>query len=243
MSALGCDEARARLDALVDGELDAAEADAVEAHLAACDACGRERAAIVALVSSLRRVGSTGGGGLSAERAEAVWARLDAALAVESGTPARSGGGDRARAGRTDRAGSRRWRRAVIVAGGIAAAAGVALVVAPRIGPRAGSVAGAPSDDALLRDAESEFARAEEHYARAVADLRRLATVERARWPEAERARFDGALAALDRATAACKEAARGRRADPEAEELLYRAYREQIAFLEDSLLRRKPAP
>ncbi len=96
----------------------------------------------------------------------------------------------------------------------------------------------APSDDALLADAQSEFGKAEAHYRRAVNDLRVLATREGERWPEERRARFRQALAALDESVAASRRASGVHPADPEAQEQLFSAYRRQIAFLEDSLLR-----
>jgi len=49
-----CDHARERLDALMDGELGAAERAEVEAHIAGCAACDAELRALAALSSSLR---------------------------------------------------------------------------------------------------------------------------------------------------------------------------------------------
>ena len=49
-----CDQARERLDALLDGELPAAEHSAVEAHAASCAACAADLQELKALSSALR---------------------------------------------------------------------------------------------------------------------------------------------------------------------------------------------
>ena len=51
-----CDQALERLDALLDGELDAEERSSVEAHLAACADCAASFQALKALSSALRAV-------------------------------------------------------------------------------------------------------------------------------------------------------------------------------------------
>jgi len=99
-----------------------------------------------------------------------------------------------------------------------------------------------PSDDALLADAQSEFRQAEAHYARAADDLRRLVERERPRWPADQQRRHDEALARFDRAIAEARAQAHAR-VDPAAEEQLLGAWRGEIAYLEDALLRKEAMP
>ena len=52
----GCDAAREKLSELIDGELDDTEAARVRLHLAACGACARLAAELVATVRALHAI-------------------------------------------------------------------------------------------------------------------------------------------------------------------------------------------
>jgi anti-sigma factor RsiW len=123
----------------------------------------------------------------------------------------------------------RRWRRWVL-APAFAVAAALALWVHHR-----GS---GPSDDALIAEAEAEFRGAEQHYLRAIDKLHGVTQHARAGWAEPRRRDFDAALAALESATEQCRQVARARPADAEAEAMLFDAYRKQIRFFEEQLLK-----
>lgn len=243
---MSCDSVRARLSPFLDGDLGPGEAEAVVAHLEGCAACREEREGLAALIAACRTLPR-----VESRDAEAMWARIDAQLDAAPRAGEAAG-----RASLWDRlssvgtwAGWRSWSwtpafGALVVMLALAGtwswrarhvpeAGGPAPVAAP---------AAALSDDALWRDAEASFETAEMHYLRAISDLRRLAAREEESWPEDRRRGFDEALAQLERATATCRAAARDRRRDPEAQAVLYRAYREQITFLQDSLLRRAGA-
>jgi len=132
---MSCESVHGSLVALLDGEVDAAECRVLEAHLASCAACRRERDLLQAtrtvLSAELRRTSATGGS------FDALWQRVDEAMpdAPADGTrgrvvplPARGGASGVGRAPRRTAA----WAAAA----GFAAAAGLtlALVGLPRDG-------------------------------------------------------------------------------------------------------------
>jgi Putative zinc-finger len=122
----------------------------------------------------------------------------------------------------------RRWRRWVLVPAFAAAAAlaGVVWVQQHR----------GPSDETLLREADAEYRGAEAQYQRALAKLDQVASHARAGWPEARQKEFDAARAGLQAATEQCRKVAHA--GDGESEQLLFAAYRNQIHFYQEQLLR-----
>jgi hypothetical protein len=173
------------------------------------------------------------------DAAEATWSRIDAELAP--GAPA-------AEVRRELRARARGLRPALAL-GVVTIAIGGVFALRSRHS--------AMSDAQLLGDARAELESAEEHYARAASDLRALALRERSVWPEERRRRFDEQLAEYDHEIALHRALARALRARRDLpglplgvegagpasdevlreEEQLYRAWRAQIAFLEDALV------
>lgn len=192
----------------IDGDLDEARAAEVAAHVENCASCARAKAELLALVDAARGIGREE----TADPPSALWTRISAELDSPSSAPRRL-----------------RWLAPSLA--GLALAAALAFGLALRRAPP-------PSDDALLTDAQAEFRKAESHYLAAISDLRAIAARDRDGWPEARRHRYDEALAALDAAAEKCRGAARARPTDPDAQDLLYGAYRRQVAFLEESLLR-----
>jgi len=139
---MSCREARRLLSARLDGRLEAGEGAALEAHLAGCPACRRERARWEASAGALRAAGPTPVPPGLAERAF---------RAAMDGAPARDGGFVAA-------------ARRVALAGAVAAAAvwlaALATGAAPRR-PASGDAAQDPIEVAVLlwtaggeRDAE-----------------------------------------------------------------------------------------
>jgi anti-sigma factor RsiW len=94
------------------------------------------------------------------------------------------------------------------------------------------------SADAVIAQAESEFHKADEHYRRALEKLRPAAESERHDWALLKRAEYDAAQAQLEAAVTRCHEIAEERPADVDAEELLFAAYRKEIRFFEDQMMR-----
>jgi hypothetical protein len=94
------------------------------------------------------------------------------------------------------------------------------------------------SADAVIAHAESEFHKADAHYRRAVDELKQLAERERRAWPVPKRAEYDAAQAQLEAAVTRCRQVADQQPADVDAEELLFAAYRKEIRFFEDQMMR-----
>ena len=94
------------------------------------------------------------------------------------------------------------------------------------------------SADVVIAHAETEFHQADEHYRRAVDELRTLAEKERQGWPVPKRAEYDAAQAQLEAAVTRCRQVADHEPADVDAEELLFAAYRKEIRFFEDQMMR-----
>ncbi len=94
------------------------------------------------------------------------------------------------------------------------------------------------SGDRVIAHGQSEFHKADEHYRRAVDELRTLAEKQREDWPVPKRAEYDAAQAQLEAAVERCREVADQQPADVDAEELLFAAYRKEIRFYEDQMMR-----
>ena len=209
---MNCRRCESLISPRLDGDLRADEARAVDAHLADCGHCASLSRQTESMIAAMRAL-------LSPEPPPSLWTRIDERLDEK---PAQRG----LLTALHLETGRWRWAVSAIAVAGIAVGVGIKLHHP------------VPSDDVLLADAQLEFAKAEAHYTRAIADLRTLTGHERERWPDERRSRFDRALTALDEATERCRDATRTRPADADAEELLYGSYRRQIAFLEESLMR-----
>ena len=85
---LGCDEARDLLSARLEHDVDADEAEALEAHLAGCDACRLQAAQLEAVVGLLRRVPREIPPADLADRVRAALAREGAEAPVVAAAPA-----------------------------------------------------------------------------------------------------------------------------------------------------------
>jgi hypothetical protein len=92
--------------------------------------------------------------------------------------------------------------------------------------------------DVVIAQAESEFHKADDHYRLAVEELRSVAERDRRDWPLPKRAEYEAAQAQLEAAVARCRQVADARLADVDAEELLFAAYRKEIRFYEDQMMR-----
>jgi hypothetical protein len=95
-----------------------------------------------------------------------------------------------------------------------------------------------PSDDTIISLAEEQFQKAEVPYQQALDQLLRLSRPARDGLDPSQKSGYDAALSALSAETRRRLGEARQRPADATAQERLYAAYRREIAFLQDSLLR-----
>ncbi|HUS65889.1 MAG TPA: zf-HC2 domain-containing protein [Kofleriaceae bacterium] len=207
-----------KLSALLDGDLGANEAERVRAHVTGCAACTAELAELTALRDLLR--GEAAAPPAPSDAGGDGWAALAARLGPTGPSPERR---------------RLRWRWLW------APTTALVLVLGGGAWLRQRAQAG-PTDDQLIAQAEAEFRQADAQYVRALDKLRKVSLGATAGWPVERRRAFDSAQAALEAATEQCRFAARSRPADPETEELLFAAYRKQIAFFQDQLLRAQVA-
>ena len=198
-----------KLSALADGDLPQGEAARLRTHVDACEKCRAELAAL----EGMKR-----------------------ALADEGRVPLEPRAGWHELARRLDKEPAPRapWWRPALGWALVPAALAIAVGVGAWRHHRAAGV----SDDQLIAEAEREFRDADATYARALDKLRAVTEHARAEWPEPRRREFDAAQAALDRATEQCRAVAHARPADGQAEQLLFAAYRKQIAFYQEQILR-----
>jgi anti-sigma factor RsiW len=210
---VNCKDCRERAGAVadqeVDGPLDPAELRAIEEHLAGCAECARLHAETAELQRGLRGLPPVEG------NPAPMWTRIEAEL--------------------DSRVRQVAWyRRPWLIVPALSAAALAALLVV-----RASRQAGNDALTAqLLDDAQAEFRRGEEHYRRAIFDLREVAEHERAAWTPDRQKHFDESLAGLDAAVDRWRAQALARPGDPEAEELLLGACQKEVAFLEEAAFR-----
>jgi len=203
------------LSALSDGDLSSKEAERVRAHVAGCADCRRELESLSALraqLSSLpppERAAEPGDGD--------GWLALQRRLVAEP-PPAQSAWARWS------------WRRWALAPAFVAVAA-TALWVHQR-------AARGVADDTLLEEAEVEFRGAETQYRHALDKLDQVTAHARLDWPAARSQEYDSARASLEAATEQCRKVALSKPADPESEELLFAAYRKQIRFSEEQLLK-----
>jgi hypothetical protein len=203
----------AKLSALADGDLSARQAAKVRAHVDGCAACARA----LADVETMKR----GFGALPERAGEDNWSVLVNRLAQEQPmAPA-----------------PRRWLPALSWRVVVPSLAALVLALGGGAWLRWHKGRGL-SDDTVIAQAEAEFHKADEHYRRAVDELRTVAERERKEWPLPKRAEYDAAQAQLEVAVARCRQVAGERRADVDSEELLFAAYRKEIRFFEDQMMR-----
>ena len=202
-----------KLSALVDGDLSARQAGKVRAHVEGCASCTRALADLETMKRGLGALPERGG--------EDNWSLLVNRLAAQP-APARGWAWPAALS----------WRVVLpsLVALALVGGGGFALV---RWHHGRGLQA-----DVVIAQAEKEFHKADEHYRLAVDELRSVAEKERRDWPLPKRAEYEAAQAQLEAAVARCRQVADERPADVDAEELLFAAYRKEIRFYEDQMMR-----
>ena len=222
-----CREVLPLLDALVDGELDADRAAAIQAHLGVCTGCQARLDATRELVEAARSLAPIDP---PDSLLGATFQRLAVVAAEEAERPPMWWWW-------------KAWRK-TILAGGLASLAvgafALSLVVRARRQkepPPRPPITSVPETDLYL-EAVREVARADEEHARAVAELRQIVAEERPRWrPEVARA-FDENLAVIDRAVQRQREIARRQPGDFAAQDALASAYKKELDFLQEAVVR-----
>jgi uncharacterized protein YukE len=93
------------------------------------------------------------------------------------------------------------------------------------------------SDGTLLAVVAGEFAGARDRYQGALGRLRAILEQDIQGWSRERQSAHRAQIKLLDEALTHTTGAARQLPADPKAQEMLFRAYRRQIAYLQDALL------
>jgi hypothetical protein len=203
-----------KLSAFVDGDLPAAETQAVRAHAAGCPRCRALCAELSATVAAARALDRP-------EPPPTLWAAVEGALAEHD----------------------RPWWLTLRLFGtgalaGAAAVSIVALGLASWRTHRAAFLVTAPpaiaaaAPDPLLAEAEAEFAAAAAAYEKSIEKLRGLLSREEPRWSAEERALYAERLVQLDEAIARSRDLARRSPGDSAGNEQLFAAYQQKITFL-----------
>jgi len=200
-----------KLSALVDGDLSARQTRKVRAHVDGCGSCARALADLETMKRGL--------GALPERAGEDNWSIVVNRLAQPAPVE------------------PRRWWPALSLRFVLPSVALVAMLAGGGAWLRWHKGRGL-SADAVIAHAESEFHKADEHYRRAVDELRSVAENQRKSWPVPKRAEYDAAQAQLEAAVTRCRQVAEQEPADVEAEELLFAAYRKEIRFYEDQMMR-----
>lgn len=214
-----CAQSTETLSAFVDGDLPAAETQALRAHVADCPRCTVSLAELRAMSAAARTL----------ERPEpppTLWAAVEGALS------------------RHDRPW---WLSLRLFGSGALAGAAAVSVIALGLhswqarqmpAASAGPAPAVAAVDPLLNEAEAEFARAAAAYEKSIEKLRDLLQREEPRWSLAERARCAERLAQLDEAIATSRELAHRSPGDTAGNEQLFAAYQQKIAFLAEAVHR-----
>jgi hypothetical protein len=206
----------AELSALLEGDLPPSHDRRIRSHIIACRRCHESFESLAALRRSLGTLPSLS----PVDQFEPLWRQLHADSEKQPGQLAW-------RIARHLGQRGGRWTLAAIGAG-----LGCALLLEAHLPHPSGM-----GDDEIVANAERAFRHADLDYQAALAKLKKASGRAKLRLVEKERRKFEAALSELESATDRCRQAALGRPSDPEAEEMLFSAYRRQIHFFEDQLL------
>lgn len=222
-----CTDLRDHLADLVEGTTPPAHREAIDQHLATCEACRR-------LVADLRRIVQTAGTLDRLPLPPGSWSRLAARLEEEPGF------------GSTDRRARLSWRW-LAVAAVLVAAAGLAVwsvvgsgsVPGPVTQPAA-TTAAAPAGNArpaaLVETIEMELEQAGRHYENAFKALEQMAASEDSPLDPAVMATLKENLAVIDKAIDESRVALGANPEDPLAQESLLEAFRRKVGLLQDTI-------
>jgi hypothetical protein len=104
--------------------------------------------------------------------------------------------------------------------------------------PEKAAPAAEPEGTDLMAAAVDEERRGEEHYTTAIGKLKQLVETERVHWSREVASSFDQSLAEIDHAVERTRTAAQKAPDDPDSQDQLTRAYRREVSFLEEMVVR-----
>jgi len=193
------------LSAYLDGDLEAARAGEVAAHLEGCNACREVRAQLQAMTAGLKSLGDEA-------PARDLWRGVERSLAATR--PARAGW----------------WRRLWMVPASALAGAAAAVLVLLLVSER--PPAGSPQEASGPVQALQAVAEAEVNYRNAVASLQQALRTGEPGWSPETRAVVEQGLADIDRTIERCRAALKNNPLDMEAQETMLAAYQHKVDFL-----------
>jgi hypothetical protein len=255
-----CDRIQELVDAWVDGDIDAAQRDALDAHAATCEACA-------ALMADLRRVRQTASTLDRLTPPPRVWTRLEQQLAAEPRfreAAARRGAG----LGSTSasRAGGWNWRSPVLalaaslllaVAGslyllhrwtspatpapsGITASGGSsgsgATTGTATQSSQGGTQPGNAQPGAIVESIDSELQQAAAHYEKAIAGLEQVANASDSPLDPDVLASLHRSLGVIDKAIDESRVAIKAHPENRIAQQSLFDSFRRKVALLQDTI-------
>jgi hypothetical protein len=216
-----CDRCQSLVDDYVDGTLAPDDRTAVDAHLAACDACRALAADLAAIQRSARS--------LEPRVPPAhVWTKLAASL-----------DGERSRRGFATAAA---WRPLAIAATLILLVGAASWLMMRQTAPssqagRAPSAAAPAQNPELAQSVETELKLAEEHYQRAIAGLEQITRTDSTTLDPQVAAVLQKNLEVIDHAIGESRAALQTQPTSEVAQESLFEALRNKVALLQDTVV------
>jgi hypothetical protein len=226
---VSCEDYRATLADLLEGDVDPARRTALDAHAASCDDCR-------ALAADLRRIAQSAATLERHATPRDGWTRIAARLAEE---PAFAHAARRRVAAPTTARLAHQWTW-LAVAAALIMAVGVTLVFFKRgldTTPRQ-QVAGVSNatQGALVESVESELQLAAEHYEKAIAALEQVANKSDSPLDTEVMATVRQDLAVIDKAIDESRTALRAQPESQMAQESLFDAFRRKVSLLQDTI-------
>jgi anti-sigma factor RsiW len=230
---MNCETYRQSVQALVEGDLDAEQQRALEAHAATCAACRT-------LTADLEAIRDAGGALERRTPSKDVWARIQLQLTAE---PAFQKAAAERRAREADEASrASHWNWPVLA---MAATLLITLVsgslyivnLSRSTPPPANTAAsGNATSGDLVQSIENELDQAAAHYEKAIAGLEQVANASDSPLDPELMATLKANLGVIDQAINESRTALKTQPADQLAQESLFEAFRRKVSLLQDTI-------
>jgi anti-sigma factor RsiW len=231
---MNCETYRQSVQALIDGDLDAAQQRALEAHAATCAACRT-------LTADLEAIRDAGHALERRMPSKDVWARIQLQIASEPSFQ-KSAAERRAREAEEAARHAHHWNWPVLAMAAsllLALVAGSLYVVnlsrTPAIAPKTAASGNATSGE-LVQSIENELDQAAAHYEKAIAGLEQVANASDSPLDPELMTTLKANLGVIDQAINESRTALRAQPTNQLAQESLFEAFRRKVALLQDTI-------
>jgi anti-sigma factor RsiW len=225
-----CEDYRAALPDLLDGDVDPVRRDGLDAHVASCDECR-------ALAADLRRISQSAATLDRHAPPRDGWTRLARRLEAEPGFA--EAARKRAASPASDARAMPHWTW-LAVAATLIAAVGITLILFKRgldtAPSRPGAVASNAAPNDLVESVESELQLAASHYEKAIAALEQVANQSDSPLDPEVMVTVRQNLAVIDKAIDDSRTALRTEPESQLAQESLFEAFRRKVSLLQDTI-------